>query len=160
MKMRIFLVGTVLILAMAMSAAGADVTGKWVAEQQSRQGETQQIVFNFKVNGETLTGTMSGGQGGDSEISDGKVEGDDISFAVVRAMGEMEMRTLYRGKVSGDEIRFTVERQGGGQGGGMGRQGGGGQGGGMGGPGSGGQGGGIGKPGGGGQQELVAKRSQ
>jgi len=161
MKMRMFFTGTVLILAMATTAAGADIAGKWIAEQQGRQGGTQQITFDFKVSEATLTGTVSGGMGGDTEISEGKIEGDDISFAVVRTFGENEMKTLYKGKVSGDEIKFTVERSGsgmGGPGGGMG-----GPGGGMGGPGGGmgGPGGGMGGPGGGGQRgsrELVAKR--
>ena len=145
MKRKIFLTGTVLILAMAMTAAGADVAGKWIAEQQSPQG-TQEITFNFTVNGEALTGTVSGGRGGDGEISDGKIEGDDISFAVVRTVNENEVRTTYRGKVSGDEIRFTVE---GGRGGGMGKPAGGKP-----------AGGGMGKPAGGGTQELIAKRAQ
>ena len=164
MKLKIFLTGTVLILAMAMTAAAADVAGKWIAEQESPMG-TQQTTFTFTVNGGTLTGTVSGGRGGDSEISEGKVDGDDISFAVVRTMGENEMKTLYKGKVSGNEIKFTVERQGGGQGGG-GRAGGPG-GGGMAGPGPGGPGAGPGPGGPGGSQggqrgpqELIAKKAQ
>ena len=147
MKLKIFLTGTVLILAMAMTVAAADVAGKWVAEQENPMG-TQQTTFTFAVNGGTLTGTVSGGRGGDSEISEGKIDGDDISFAVVRTMNENEMKTLYKGKVSGNEIKFTVERQGAPGGGGR-------SGGGMGGPG--------GAPGGGGQrgpQELIAKKVQ
>jgi hypothetical protein len=159
MKLRILTMGTVLVLAAAITATGADVTGKWVAEQESPMG-SQQTTFNFTVNGTTLAGTVSGGRGGDSEISEGKIDGDNISFTIVRTMGENEMKTLYRGKVSGNEIKFTVERQGGGMakpggGGGMGGPGGGG---GMGGPGGG---GGMGGPGGQrGPQELVAKRAQ
>lgn len=145
MKLRLFLTGTILILAMSMTAAGADISGKWIAEQESPQG-TQQTTFDFKVNGTSLTGTVAGGRGGDSEISEGKVDGNDITFAVVRTMGENEMKTLYKGVLSGDEIKFTVERQGGGSGSGGGR---GGMGGGMGGPPAGGPGGAPGGPGGG-----------
>ena len=178
MKLKIFLTGAFLILAMTVTAAGADVAGKWVAEQQGGQG-TQQTTFNFTVNGGTLTGTVSGGRGGDAEISEGKIEGDEISFVVVRTMGETEMRTLHKGKISGDEIRFTIERQGGGRGGPGGeaakpggQRGQGGPGGGTAKPGGGGQGGGAAKPGGGaakpgggqrgqgGPQEIIAKRVQ
>jgi len=113
MKQKIFLAGTVLILAMTMTAVGAEIAGKWVVERQSDQG-TQQTTFDFNVAGGTLTGTVSGGRGGDAEISEGKIDGNDISFAVVNTAGGNEMRTLYRGTISGDEIRFTVERQGGG----------------------------------------------
>ena len=169
MKLRVFFIGVVLILAMAVTAVGAEIAGKWIAEQEGPQG-TQQTTFDFKVSGTTLTGTMTGGRGGDAEISEGNIEGDNISFAVVRTIGENEMKTLYKGAVSGDEIKFTIERQGGGAGrGAAGGPGGGmgGPGGGMGGPsagGMGGPGGGMGaKPGGGqrgGAQELVAKRAK
>ena len=162
MKLRMLLTGAVLILALAVTAAGAEIAGKWIAEQEGPQG-TQQTTFDFKVSGTDLSGTITGGRGGNSEISEGKIEGDNISFAVVRTMGENEMKTLYKGVVSGDEIKFTIERQGGGAGRGVA----GGPGGGMGGPpagGMGGPGGGMGaKPGGGqrgGTQELVAKRVQ
>ena len=151
MKMKMFFAVTVLILSMAMTVVGADIAGKWVAEQESPMG-AQQTTFTFTVNGTALTGTVTGGRGGDSEISEGKIEGDDISFAVVRTMGENEMKTLYRGKVSGDEIKFTTERQGGGMGGpggGAAKPGGG----------PGGPGGGSGGPGGQrGPQEIIAKR--
>jgi hypothetical protein len=164
MKQKIFFAGTVLILAMAVAAKGADVAGKWITEQESPAG-TQQTIYNFTVNGTTLNGTISGGRGGDAEISEGKIEGDEISFAVVRAMGESETKTLYRGKISGDEIKFTIERQGRAPGGGGaakvgpggGQRGGGGQGAGQGAPKSKPEGG---QRGGGGPQELTAKRAK
>lgn len=149
MKTRVLLVGTVVMLALVGSVWAADVTGKWVAQVEGRQGTTENT-FNFKVDGTTLTGTMATSRG-ESEISEGKVEGDEISFVIVRSMGENEMKLLYKGKVSGDEITFTREFQGGMMGG---------PGGGMGGP----PGGGAGAPGGGGgggprpPREFVAKR--
>jgi hypothetical protein len=167
MRNKMLLVGAIMLVALVSSAFAADVAGKWINEREGQQGPVQTI-FNFKVEGATLTGTVSG-RGGDTEISEGKVSGDDISFAVVRKMGEMEMKTLYKGKVAGDEIKFTVERQGGmgGPGGGMGGPGGGmgGPGGGMGAPpaGAGGPGG-PGGPGAGGPprgpQEMIAKRAK
>jgi len=125
MKNKFLLVGLVVCWALAGSVYAADVSGKWVAEVQGRQGTTENT-FDFKVNGSELTGTMSTSRG-ESEISEGKVEGDEISFAIVRSFGENEMKILYKGKVSGDEITFTREFQGGmmggpgGPGGGMGK---------------------------------------
>lgn len=150
MRNKILLVGAIMLLALVASALAADVTGKWVAETQGRNGPTQ-TTFTFKVSGTTLTGTVSG-RAGDTEISDGKVNGDDVSFTVVRKMGEMEMKMLYKGKVAGDEIKFTMEMEGG-----MG-----GPGGGMGAPPAG-AGGGPGGPGGGaprGPREIIAKRAK
>jgi hypothetical protein len=149
MKIRILLVGAVAFLGLLASAWAADVAGKWKSESQGRQG-TMETTYDFKVDGTTLTGTITTGRG-ESEISEGKINGDEISFAVVRKFGENEMKILYKGKVSGDEITFTREFQGGMMGG----PGGGGPGGG--GPGAGGGpggGGGFGGP----PPEIIAKR--
>jgi len=104
----------------AMAAFAADITGKWVAEMPGRGGEPMQMTFDFVQDGETLTGTITGGMGGGrqggepqpQEISDGKVSGDTISFAIVRSMGGNEMRMTYSGAVSGDEMTLTTERPG------------------------------------------------
>jgi hypothetical protein len=144
MKIRILLIGAVVLAALAAAVYAADVTGKWVAETQGRNGPTQ-TTFVFKVDGAKLTGTMQGAQGEPAEITEGKVEGDNISFVVVRRFGENEMKMTWKGKVSGDEIKFTREFQ-------------------MpaGGPGGGGPGGGGGMGGGrgpgGAPQEIIAKR--
>lgn len=50
---------------------------------------------------------------GETEISEGKINGDEISFVVVRTMMNNEIKILYKGKVAGDEIKFTREFQGG-----------------------------------------------
>ena len=130
MKVKILLIGVVVLLALT-AAYAADVTGKWVAETQGRNGPTQ-TTFNLKAEGANLTGTvtlpgMMGGQPTDVAITEGKIDGNNISFVVVRKVGpegqQFEMKTTYKGAVSGDEIKFTVERQmpagmGGGRGGG------------------------------------------
>ena len=97
-----------LIGLLAVAAMAADVTGKWKAESPGRDGTPMVTTFNFKVDGEKLTGTVSGRQA-DIAISDGKVSGDDISFVVVRTMGGEERKIQYKGKVSGDEIKMTVQ---------------------------------------------------
>ena len=102
-KIIVLLVGILLVAAYA-----ADVTGKWVAQVQGRNGQVRETVFNFKVEGDKLTGTVSG-RGGETPISDGKISGDEISFTVVRVFRGNEFRTLHKGKVVGDEIRFTIE---------------------------------------------------
>ena len=112
MKIRL----TMLSALLAISAFAADVTGKWSAEVQGRGGQTRQVTINLKASGDALTGTISGPQG-DTEISDGKVSGDDVSFNVTREFQGNSMKMHYTGKVAGDEIKFTVTREGG-QGGG------------------------------------------
>jgi hypothetical protein len=146
MKVRVFWVAVALFAIALGCALAADVTGKWVAQIPGRGGQATETTFNFKVDGDKLTGTMSGGQGGDNQISDGKVSGDDISFTVKMSFGGNEVKLLYKGKVSGSEIKFTREREGGAPGGGGGGQGGG--------PGGGGGGGGARGP-----MEFTAKKA-
>ncbi len=135
MKLKILVV--VMVLGM-MSAAvwAADISGKWVTEVAGMGGgEPMKIFYNFKVDGTNLTGT-TGPEGMESPFSEGKIDGDNISFTV--AFGEMKMK--MKGKVAGEEIKLTMEMEGG-----------------MGGPGGGGPGGG---PGGGGPPEMVLKRAK
>jgi hypothetical protein len=100
---------------MVTSAFAADVDGKWTASMPGRQGNSQEVTFNFKADGDKLTGTMSNPRG-EMEIKDGKVEGDNISFTRTFERGGNSMTILYKGKVSGDTIDFTVSMQGGGGG--------------------------------------------
>jgi len=92
-------------------AQAADVTGTWVAQVPGRGGETRETTFNFKVDGEHLTGTMSGRQG-DVALSDGKIKGDELSFNVAMSFQGNDVKFAYKGKVSGDEIQFTRQREG------------------------------------------------
>ena len=96
----------------AIMAFAADVSGKWVAQVAGRNGQTMETTFNFKVAGDKLTGTITNPRG-ETEISDGKVEGDTISFTRAVSFNGNDMKFLYKGKVSGDEIKFTMEREGG-----------------------------------------------
>lgn len=108
MKIRLVLLSCLL----AMAAFAADVTGKWTAEVQGRGGNTQTVTMNLKADGSALTGTVSG-RNGDSQITNGKVDGDTISFTVVREFQGNSVKINYTGKVSGDEIKFTQQREGG-----------------------------------------------
>ena len=104
MKSKFFLAAASTLLLAAASFA-ADISGKWTAEVQGRQG-AMTTTFVFKVEGEKLTGTVSG-RGGDTPIADGMVKGDEVSFNVTRTMNGNEMKMAYKGKVAGDEIKMT-----------------------------------------------------
>jgi len=95
-----------LLLGMISMISAADATGKWVAEMQGRNGNTMKVTFNFKAEGATLTGTVSG-RNGDTPIENGKVDGDTISFEVTRQMGGNSFTMKYTGKVSDDKLDLT-----------------------------------------------------
>lgn len=138
--MRLHVIALFALMALfALSAVAADISGKWVSEMPGRDGGTVTTTYNFKVSGSTLTGTISS-QRGDQEITEGKVTGDEITFATVRETPNGTMKIVYKGKISGNEIRLTREMPAG-----------------MGGGQRGGGGGGMG--GGRGPQEIVLKRA-
>lgn len=119
---------------------GADIDGKWVRETEGKNGKQTQTL-TLKSSGKTLTGTMEGGRGGGkggppmpAEISEGTIDGANVSFKIVRDFGGQSVTQTYKGTVSATELKLTVE---GGGGGGKGGPGGGG--GGKGGPGGGGE---------------------
>ena len=103
---------TLLTCLLAAVTWAADVTGKWNAQVPGRDGNTRDIVISLKADGDKLTGTM-GGPRGDTEISNGKIDGEQISFTVVREFQGNQVKVNYTGTISGAEIRFKMQREGG-----------------------------------------------
>lgn len=107
MNVRKVFCALMLVLVCATIVAAADIAGKWKSEMPGRDGTPMVTTYTFKVDGATLTGTVSGRQN-DTAISEGKINGDEISFVVVRNFGGQERKLQYKGKVSGDEIKLSV----------------------------------------------------
>jgi hypothetical protein len=96
----------VTFLALGSTAAlAADFNGKWTADVETPRG-TQTLAFDFHVDGSTLTGKVTTPRG-DNDITDGKVNGDDISFTLVMNFNGNEVKVMYTGKADGDTIKFT-----------------------------------------------------
>jgi len=98
-----------IILASALSALAADVTGNWKATAEGPNGSMERT-FALKVDGEKLTGETVSSFAGKSQIMDGKIKGDDLSFTININIQGNEMKVNYTGKVvNKDEIKFTAE---------------------------------------------------
>jgi hypothetical protein len=97
----------------SVSALAADFNGKWTADVQGRNGNTQTITFDFHVDGATLTGKVTTPRG-DVDISNGKVDGDNISFDQVLNFNGNSVTISYKGTADGDTIKFTRTFGGGG----------------------------------------------
>jgi hypothetical protein len=97
---------TVLLFALSTVAAlAADFNGKWNGQVQGRNG-MQTIGFDFHVDGATLTGKVTTMRG-DADITNGKVDGDNISFDQVMNFNGNSMTVTYKGVADGDTIKFT-----------------------------------------------------
>jgi len=100
-----------------LTMMAADATGKWTAEMQGRNGNTQTMTINLKADGNALTGAVIGRMG-ETAISNGKVDGDSVTFDVVREREGNKMTQHYAGTLDGDTIHFTIKMEGGMGGGG------------------------------------------
>lgn len=96
-----------------VSALAADFNGKWAADVPGRNGNTQTVTFDFHVDGATLTGKITTPRG-EMDISNGKVDGDNISFDQTMNFQGNSMTLNYKGVADGDTIKFTRTFGGGG----------------------------------------------
>jgi hypothetical protein len=98
---------TLFVSAIAWAAA-AD--GKWTWKQRGRQGGNEiEMVLELKQDGEKLTGSvMRAGADQKSDISEGTIKNNELSFAVVREFNGNQIKQTYKGKLDGDTIKGTV----------------------------------------------------
>lgn len=91
------------------SPANVNATGKWKSEFDTRIGHLS-YVYEFKVNGDKLTGTAVREREGaktETELKEGTVNGDQVSFVEPIKVQDRDVRIEYTGKLSGDQIKFT-----------------------------------------------------
>ena len=105
MKKRMMWMCALLALS-SLAAFAADVTGKWTSEATGKGGPQ---TYTFKQDGDKLTGSIEGGRGGAVDISNGKVDGDSVSFEVVREMNGNSMTIKYSGKVAEGTMKLSME---------------------------------------------------
>ena len=104
---RTFLASAVIVLGLLAVVHAADVTGKWTAKFATQVGD-QEYTYEFVQKGTTLTGTATGSLTGKSQIAEGKVDGDKISFIENATYMDMPLRFEYTGTVtSNDEIKLS-----------------------------------------------------
>jgi hypothetical protein len=111
------------LLAIVLVSTAADITGKWTAQVAGRSGAQQEMTFQLKADGNTLTGTVTGGGGGGRrgggggaaqprQISDGKIDGDKVSFTVKTEANGQTRTATYTGTISGDTLQLKQTREG------------------------------------------------
>jgi hypothetical protein len=115
MVRRTSLVLAVLVLFSLVCLCAADISGKWKSEFESGVGP-QKYVYEFKVENGKITGTATANLSGSdmkAKITDGKIEGDKISFVESLDYNGQELPIEYKGTISGDEIKVerTVQGQ-------------------------------------------------
>jgi enterochelin esterase-like enzyme len=104
----------ILLLALTVLAYpsfAADVTGTWKSEFDSQIGR-QKYTYILKQDGEKLTGKANSevnDQKRETELTEGKIDGDKISFVEMLNFQGNDIRIAYRGTTSNNEMKLTRE---------------------------------------------------
>jgi len=104
MRSCMFVFVAIVLLAFS-SASAVDLNGKWRGDMKTPNGDNLEINFNFHVDGEKLTGTVTNTYG-EEQITEGTVKGDAISFGILAGGGQFKI--TYKGTVSGADVKFHV----------------------------------------------------
>jgi len=91
-----------------LTASAADISGTWKGTADTPVGKIERT-FVFKVNGNKLTGETTSQMTGTSQITDGKIDGDKVTFTLNMNVQGQDFKLTYTGKITGDEIAFHVE---------------------------------------------------
>lgn len=82
------------------------VDGNWKITINTPRG-AQESTLTVKSNGATFTGSIAGARG-TTEIQDGKVDGDKLSWSIQMTQ-PMPMSVTYSGAVDGDKLSGNVQ---------------------------------------------------
>jgi hypothetical protein len=104
---RMLMIAASLMVALVVrTGAASDITGKWTALVETPMG-TVHYTYDFVAKDGKLTGKIQSDMGS-SDVNNGKIEGDKISFVEVLKFDAQEIQITYSGQIaSADEIKFT-----------------------------------------------------
>jgi len=92
----------------------ADGTYSWTMPGRNG-GPDRKMTLTLKTEGDKVTGKLSSpgrdGTNRDTDIADGKIKGEEISFTVVREFNGNKMTSKYSGKVGADSIKGKIETE-------------------------------------------------
>ncbi|HEX7897291.1 MAG TPA: hypothetical protein VF950_06000 [Planctomycetota bacterium] len=97
-------------LAMLATSAWAqdakpDGTWKWTTE---RNGQKTESTLKLKLEGDKLTGTVSGRNNTESPIEEASFKDGEVKFQVTRERDGQKTVSKYAGKISGDTLTGTI----------------------------------------------------
>jgi len=111
--MKKYVVSLMALLALTgMVLLAADVDGTWTMTREGKNG-TQTTTITLMAKGSELMGKFDGGRGGAIDISEGKIQGANVSFKVTRDFGKGPNTQEYKGMLKGSELMLTTEGRGG-----------------------------------------------
>src|SRR5262249_27143967 len=105
------LAAAALVVIFAGAAVAADnPTGTWKWSVMGQGGKARETTLKLKLEGDKLTGSVAGRQGGqDTPIEDATFKDGEVSFKITRERNGQKFSTKYSGKLSGDTIKGKSE---------------------------------------------------
>jgi hypothetical protein len=88
--------------------AKANPTGTW-KWTVNFGGNEMERVLKLKLEGDKLSGTLSGGPAGDAKIEDAKYKDGEVTFKIQREFNGQKFTIHYSAKVSGDTLKGKSE---------------------------------------------------
>jgi hypothetical protein len=89
-------------------AAAAGLNGKWTGSVKINREDEVDLVYNFKVKGDKLSGTVESPTGDELPIEDGILEGNNFAFTV-----KAGKYTIYHtGKYCADSVTVSANIEG------------------------------------------------
>jgi hypothetical protein len=89
-----------------LAADAPNISGTWTASFDTQVGK-QEYTYTFVVKGSQLTGHAKSANG-DTQITEGKIDGNKVSFVENLDYQGMPLKIVYTGTVSSaDQIDFT-----------------------------------------------------
>lgn len=107
--------GTLALLALTSGLAqAADASGTWKWSFTTQNGDTITSTAKLKQEGNKLTGTYVGRGGTETQIEEGAIKDDQVSFKITRERDGQKFTLKYRGKLAGNSIvgKMDFERDG------------------------------------------------
>ena len=89
----------------------AGATGTWKWTTQGRDGQPRDTVLKIKVDGEKVTGTITGFNNQEVEIKEGALKDGALTFNTSVTRNEQTFTTKYSAKIDGDTIKGKSERE-------------------------------------------------
>jgi hypothetical protein len=110
-----FALSVLMVLTVIGICFAAEISGHWTG----KVNDQFDVAYDFKADGNKLTGTTKGPDGAVIEIKDGVIKGDSISFSISIMDNNVPIKGLVTGDVmnlsmsfNGNPMAFTLKRDG------------------------------------------------
>jgi hypothetical protein len=90
------------------TAKAAAASGNWNTALILGDGNRIEGTLKLKQDGDKLTGATVRNEN-ETQIQDGKIAGDEITFKVIRDRDGRKVTAKYKGKITGDTVKGKVE---------------------------------------------------